>query len=148
MKEHLRTQLGGFFISVTLINLAMFILGLMMEPDLQFGYEAFAYPLIYGIIGSIPGLIMYSKKELTIRQTLIREVIQMFMIIILIIFFMFGRFKNIPDLIPQIVGVSISIMVIYVLVHVFGWMIDLKTANIMNEELMKFQKNVSTAENE
>ena len=61
---------------------------------------------------------------------------------------MFGRFKNIPDLIPQIVGVSISIMVIYVLVHVFGWMIDLKTANIMNEELMKFQKNVSKTENE
>ena len=55
MREHLRAQLASFFISVTLINLAMLILGCLLEPDLQFGYQAFAYPLIYGIIGSLPG---------------------------------------------------------------------------------------------
>ena len=62
MKEHLQTQLAGFFISVTLITAAMFILGLFFQPDMRFGYEAFAYPLIYGVIGSVPGLLMYSKK--------------------------------------------------------------------------------------
>ena len=139
MKEHLRTQLAGFFISVTLINLAMLILGCWLEPDLEFGYQAFAYPLIYGVIGSIPGLVMYSKKELTVKQTLIREVIQMFMVVAIIIGFMFGRFKNIPDVIPQLIGVSVSVMIIYVLVHVFGWLIDLKTANKMTEDLKKFQ---------
>ena len=139
MKEHLRTQLGSFFICVTLINAAMFILGRMLEPNLQFGYEAFAYPLIYGAIGSIPGLVMYSKKELTVKQTLIREFIQMLMVVAIIIGFMFGRFKNIPDLLPQLIGVSLSVMIIYVLVHVFGWLIDLKTANNMTEDLKKFQ---------
>ena len=139
MKEHLRTQLGSFFICVTLINAAMFILGRMLEPDLQFGYEAFAYPLIYGAIGSIPGLVMYSKKELTVKQTLIREFIQMLMVVAIIIGFMFGRFKSIPDVIPQLIGVSVSVMIIYVLVHVFGWLIDLKTANNMTEDLKKFQ---------
>ena len=139
MKEHLRTQLASFFISVTLINLAMLILGCWLEPDLEFGYQAFAYPLIYGVIGSIPGLVMYSKKELTVKQTLIREVIQMFMVVAIIIGFMFGRFKNIPDVIPQLIGVSVSVMIIYVLVHVFGWLIDLKTANKMTEDPKKFQ---------
>ena len=140
MKEHLRTQLAGFFISVTLINLAMLILGCWLEPDLKFGYQAFAYPLIYGVIGSLPGLVMFSKKELTMKQTIIREIIQMLLIVVLIISFMFGRFKNIEyDMIPQIIAVAISVMIIYVLVNVFGWLIDLKTANKMTEDLKKFQ---------
>ena len=85
MKERFRSQLAAFFISVTLIDLAIFILGCLLEPDLKFGYEAFAYPLIYGVIGSLPGLIMYSKKELTMKQTIIREIIQMLLIVVLII---------------------------------------------------------------
>ena len=143
MKEHLQTQLAGFFISVTLITAAMFILGLFFQPDMRFGYEAFAYPLIYGVIGSVPGLLMYSKKELTLKQTLIREFIQMSLIIVLIITFMFGRFKNIPELIPQIIGVSFSIVIIYVLVHFFGWLMDLKTAKVMTEDLKRFQQKAS-----
>ena len=143
MKERLRSVLGSFFICVTLINAAMFILGRMLEPDMKFGYEAFAYPLIYGIIGSIPGFVMYSKKELTMKQTIIREIIQMLMVVAIIIGFMFGRFKSIPDVIPQLIGVSVSVMIIYVLVYVFGWLIDLKTANKMNEDLKRFQARAS-----
>ncbi len=143
MREHLRTQLAGFFISVTLINVAMFVLGLMLQPDYRFGYEAFAYPLLYGIIGSIPGLVMYSKKELTVKQTLIREFIQMMLIVALIIAFMFGRFKITSEYLPQIAGVSISVMIIYVLVHFFGWLMDLKTAKIMTEDLKAFQEKAS-----
>ena len=143
MKEHLQTQLAGLFISVTLITAAMVILGLFFQPDLRFGYEAFAYPLIYGVIGSVPGLLMYSKKELTLKQTLIREVIQMCLIIVLIIGFMFGRFKNVHELIPQIISVSVSIVIIYVLVHFFGWLMDLKTAKVMTEDLKRFQQKAS-----
>ena len=143
MKEHLKANLGGFFISVTLIDLAIFILGGILEPDIRFGYEAFIYPVIYGVLGSLPGLVMYSKKELKIKQTIVREIIQMLMIVALIIAFMFGRFKVVPDVIPQIIGVAISVMVIYVLVHFFGWLIDLKTANLMTEDLKKYQAKVS-----
>lgn len=143
MKEHLKANLGGFFISVTLIDVAIFILGSILEPDMKFGYEAFIYPVIYGVLGSLPGLIMYSKKELTLKQTIVREIIQMLMIVALIIAFMFGRFKVVPDVIPQIIGVAISVMVIYILVHFFSWLIDLKTANIMTEDLKKYQAKVS-----
>jgi len=143
MKEHLKTQLAGFFISVTLINVAMFVLGIMLQPDYRFGYEAFAYPLIYGVIGSVPGLVMYSKKELTVWQTLIREFIQMVLIVALIIAFMFGRFHITREYVPQIIGVSLSVMIIYVLVHVFSWLMDLKTASKMTEDLKAFQAKAS-----
>ena len=148
MKERFRTQLAGFFISVTLINLAMLILGSILQPELKFGYEAFAYPLIYGFIGSLPGIVMYSKKELTMKQTIIREIIQMFLIIVLIIAFMFGRFRDIDyDRIVQMIAVAISVAIIYVLVTFFGWLIDLKTANRMTEDLKRFQSKAS-GENE
>ena len=120
MKEHLRTCLGNFFICVTLINVAILILGCMLEPDVKFGYEVFAYPLIYGLLGTLPGLIMYSRKELTIKQTIIREVIQMFMVVVIIIGFMFGRYKFVPETLPKIIGVSVSVVIVYVLVTFFG----------------------------
>ena len=56
---------------------------------------------------------------------------------------MFGRFAITEDYIPQAIGVAVSIMIIYVLVHFFGWLMDLKTANIMTEDLKKFQASVS-----
>ena len=144
MREHLRAQLASFFISVTLICLAIFILGSFLQPDLKFGYEAFAYPLIYGFIGSLPGLVMYSKKELTMKQTIIREIIQMLLIVVLILVFIFGRFKDFEyEMIPQIIAVAVSVMIIYVLVNVFGWLIDLKTANKMTEDLKKYQAKAS-----
>ena len=67
----------------------------------------------------------------------------MCLIIVLIITFMFGRFKNIQDLVPQIIGVSVSIVIIYVLVHFFGWLMDLKTAKVMTEDLKRFQQKAS-----
>ena len=100
--------------------------------------------MIYGVIGSLPGLVMFSKKELTMKQTIIREIIQMLLIVVLIISFMFGRFKNIEyEMIPQIIAVAVSVMIIYVLVNVFGWLIDLKTANKMTEDLKKYQAKAS-----
>ena len=143
MKEHLRTCLGNFFICVTLINVAILILGCMLEPDVKFGYEVFAYPLIYGLLGTLPGLIMYSRKELTIKQTIIREVIQMFMVVVIIIGFMFGRYKFVPETLPKIISVSVSVVIVYVLVTFFGWLIDLRTAGKMTEDLKKFQEKAS-----
>ncbi|MBR5896238.1 MAG: DUF3021 family protein [Lachnospiraceae bacterium] len=143
MKEHLRTCLGNFFICVTLINVAILVLGCMLEPDVKFGYEVFAYPLIYGLLGTLPGLIMYSRKELTIKQTIIREVIQMLMVVAIIVGFMFGRYKFVPETLPKIIGVSVSVVIVYVLVTFFGWLIDLRTAGKMTEDLKRFQEKAS-----
>ena len=57
---------------------------------------------------------------------------------------MFGRFRGIEyDVFPQVIAVAVSVMIIYVLVNVFGWLIDLKTANKMTEDLKKFQAKAS-----
>ena len=144
MKEHLKTCLGNYFICVTLINVAILILGCMLEPEVKFGYEVFAYPLLYGLLGTLPGLVMFSRKELTIGQTIVREAIQMFLVVAIIIGFMFGRYINVPGAVPKIIGVAISVVIIYILVTFFGWLIDLRTANKMTEELRKFQEKAAS----
>ncbi|WP_022756077.1 DUF3021 family protein [Butyrivibrio fibrisolvens] len=145
MKERIRDILNSFFITVTLINLAMLILGKLLEPEQVFGYEAFMYPLIYGLIGTIPSIVIRDKKELSVKQELIRKVMNMLLIIVLMLAFMFGGREITSELIAAAAGVSISIVIIFVLVNLIIWWFDLKTAKDMTEDLLKYQEKQENA---
>ena len=145
MKDKIKSMLSSFFISVTLINAAMLVLGLLLKPEQQFGYEVFMYPLIYGLIGMIPALIVRDGKELSVRQTIIREVIQMFLTVVILLAFIFGGNPVTDDLIVTAVCVAASVVVIYIGVVAIGWFLDKKTADQLNEELMRFQEKQQDA---
>ena len=140
MKERFKDAFTSFFISVTLIDAAMMILGLLLRPDQQFGYEVFLYPLIYGLIGMIPTLIITTDKELTVGQVLLRKGMQMLLIMVLLLAFMFAGKPMDTEQIPAAAGVAVSVAVIYVLVSVIEWMLDLRTAKGMTEDLLKYQQ--------
>ena len=140
MKEKIKKVSGSFFISVTLINVAMLILGSVLRPGQQFGYEVFIYPLLYGLIGIIPAIVTNTNKELTIKQTIIREIVQMIMTVVLIVAFMFAGNPMNRETIIAAVGVSISVVLIYILVLLIGWLLDCKTAHVMMEDLKRFQE--------
>jgi hypothetical protein len=145
MKERIKDILNSFFITVTLINVAMLVLGKLLEPDQVFGYEAFMYPLIYGLIGTIPSIVIRDKKELSVKQELIRKVMNMLLIIVLMLAFMFGGREITSELIAAAVGVAISIVIIFVLVNLIIWWFDLKTAKDMTEDLLKYQEKQENA---
>ena len=140
MKERIRDILNSFFISVTLINVAMLILGRILEPTQVFGYEVFLYPLIYGLIGTIPTLLIRDKKEFSVKQELIRKVMRMLLLIALMLAFMFGGREITSELITAAVDVSLSIVIIFILVNLIIWWLDLKTAKDMTEDLIKYQQ--------
>ncbi|WP_338802642.1 hypothetical protein WAA20_08360 [Butyrivibrio fibrisolvens] len=123
----------------------MLILGKLLEPDQVFGYEAFMYPLIYGLIGTIPSIVIRDKKELSVKQELIRKVMNMLLIIVLMLAFMFGGREITSELIAAAVGVAISIVIIFVLVNLIIWWLDLKTAKDMTEDLLKYQEKQENA---
>jgi hypothetical protein len=145
MKERIKDILNSFFITVTLINVAMLVLGKLLEPDQVFGYEAFMYPLIYGLIGTIPSIVIRDKKELSVKQELIRKVMNMLLIIVLMLAFMFGGREITSELIAAAEGVAISIVIIFVLVNLIIWWLDLKTAKDMTEDLLKYQEKQENA---
>lgn len=139
MKDKLRNILGSFFISVTLINIAMLVLGSLLMPEQQFGYEVFIYPIIYGVIGIIPALITRDGKELSVKQTLVKNAVQMLMTVALILAFIFGGHPVDHNLIKTAVFVAVSIVLIYAGVIAISWFLDKKTADEMTEDLVRFQ---------
>ena len=140
MKERIREAAGSYFISVTLINAAMLILGSLLSPHQRFGYEAFLYPLIYGLIGIIPSLIISTDKELSVKQVIIRKTMQMLLIIVLLLAFMFGDDPLNRQTIFMAAAVALSVVVIYILVNVIMWMLDARTAKSMTEDLKRFRQ--------
>lgn len=139
MKDKIKDMLTSFFICVTLINAAMLILGLLLRPGQKFGYEVFAYPLIYGVIGMIPAVIVRSGKELSVGQMLIRHIVQMILTVVLLLAFIFGGNPVSAELAVTGLWVALSIVIIYAGVFVISWFLDKRTADKMTEDLLKYQ---------
>ena len=110
-----------------------------MAPDQNITYAAFLVPIIDGILGVIPGLVMYSKRELTVKQMIVREIIQFVMVEIIILLFSFGfsGFK-IADL--KMIGVvALSVAVVYISVLLIRFFLDSRKAKKMTDDLKAFQ---------
>ncbi len=90
MREHIKNNIMSFFIIVTLVNIAIFVSGMILAPDEKLDYTAFIVPVIDGLLGVIPGLVMYSKRELTVKQIIVRDIIQLASVELIIYFFSFG----------------------------------------------------------
>jgi len=143
MREHIKNNIMSFFIIVTLVNIAIFICGIVMAPEEKLGYTAFIVPVIDGILGVIPGLIMYSKRELSVKQMIVRDIIQLICIELIIMVFSFGFTPITSISIPRIIAVIGSVAFVYVGVVVIMYLLDFRTAKKMTDELKAFQNSNS-----
>ena len=140
MREHIKNNLMSFFIIVTLVNIAIFLSGMILAPDEKIGYTAFIVPVIDGVLGIIPGLVMYSKRELSVKQMAVREVIQLISIELIIFLFMFGFSGVSAEQVPRLIVVIGSVAVVFVAVKVIMYLFDFRTARKMTDELKLFQE--------
>ncbi len=143
LKEHLTECLRNFFIIVTLINLAMYVIGLLFRSEQRFGYEVFIYPIIYGLLGSIPNLLIMEKKEPTVKQFLVRELMGFVMVTAIILTFMFAGQTLTTEHILIGAAVAVSVFVVFIGVNVITWILDSKTAKSMTDDLKAFQKKMA-----
>ncbi len=141
-KEFILACLRSFFAIVTLVNVAIFVLGFAMDPERLFGYEVFLMPLIYGAIGILPNIVMYSKRELRIKELLVRKVIQLVLIEGLVLFAVFYGNENLGNHIPSVISIGVCIFLIYVIVNVIDWFQNYNLAKNMTKDLLEFQERV------
>lgn len=146
MKEHIKDNLMNFFIIVTLVNIAIFVSGSLLAPEQNLNYTAFLVPIIDGLLGTIPGLVMYSKRELTFRQMIIREIIQLVSIELIMLFFTFGFSGFRIEKLNMIIVVAVSVAVVYVLVTLIRFFLDSRSAKKMTDDLRTLQKSLSASE--
>ena len=143
MREHIKNNIMSFFIIVTLVNIAIFISGMILAPDEKLSYAVFIVPVIDGILGVIPGLIMYSKRELTVKQIIVRDIIQVISIELIMLLFSFGFSGFESADVPRLIAVIGSVALVYVGVVAIMYALDFRTAKKMTDDLKAFQKSKS-----
>lgn len=136
-KEFAIKLLNMFFIVTTLITIVMGVMGLIWERNRLLTYEVMFSPVIIGFISILPSIVMYSKKELTFRQLVIRKVLHLFLLEIVLI-----AFSKIMGIWNDVIGLPlvVSILIVAVLVQVFLWLIGLQRANKITNELKVYQQ--------
>ena len=85
--------------------------------------------------------ILYSKKELTVRQLIVRKIFQVITLEIMLILLTFQGQNLCADNLDEIISFAMSVFIIYVLVNVISWVLDKKSADDMMNELSEYQKN-------
>lgn len=94
-REFIEHLVISFFVVVTCVNLVMAFLGMRYEPEIRFGYQAFLLPVIYGGLGILPSAVTYSRKELSVRQMLVRKLLQLLLLEGIMVSIVFSSEKRI-----------------------------------------------------
>lgn len=142
VKELFMDSLKTFFIVVTLINIVMLVIGSYFFPDALFDYSAFFAPLFYGFIGTLPNIVMYSPKELSLKSLIIRKIVQLILIEVLVLFAIF--FQSGQGATPAIVfSTAFSIFMVYCIATLIDWIQNTHDAKSINKDLLNFQKEVT-----
>ena len=139
-KELIRDMINTYFMLATMILGVMLILGTYFMPDVRFGYEAFAAPLIYAAYATLPNIVMYAKKELTMKQLLIRKIIQLALVEVIVIAVALPAEIFETGKTEVILSLAISVFVVYILTHLIEWLQNYAEAKKMTEELLSFQR--------
>ena len=143
LKDFLFRQLMIFFILTTLITAAILILGILFDPDAELKYDSMASPFIFAALSVIPGLVMYSRRELSVVQVMIRRIIQLILIEAEVLTVAFCS-PSIPTEQAGIVAaLAFSVVVIFAAVNFFSYLTDLHTANQLTDMLTSFQNKKS-----
>lgn len=140
-KEIISDIITTYVTLVTLITVIFFVMGSYFFPDASFGYESFSAPLIYAAYATLPNIIMYSKKELSVKAYLFRKSLQ-FVLIEIIVFIIAFPDRSICVQRPEIViTLALCVLVIFVLTHLYDFFKNLVSAKRMTAELILFQQN-------
>ncbi len=137
-KSFLKRSLVEYFIITTCITAAMAILGLITDKNVKFGYEAFFSPLIFGFLGLAPSLVTYSRKELSVKQTLIRKILHLLLLEVTLVVFAISA--GLLDKFTNIVSFAFTVFAVYVVVNLISYSIDKKDAEMINKSLKSMQR--------
>lgn len=142
-KEFWADCIRTFFTVVTMINIAMFVMGVSMMPDTKFGYEGFIIPVIYGLAGTLPNLVMYSGRELKVGELIVRKILQLLFTELCVLFVMFYDSAESDRPLWFIGTVALSILIIFVLATLSDWLQNWLSAKQLTEDLKIFQGKLS-----
>ena len=131
-----------FFIVTACVTTAQGIVGTLLWPEARFGFEAFLFPPLFGILSVLSNVVLISKKELSMGQMAFRMFLQLLVIevMVFVVNIMAGSFKNYTPAICILLAIAVA--GIYGVVHVMMWLNDRRAAKAFNERLRRFQEEI------
>lgn len=133
----LSRYLIAFCVITTGLCIAEGILGSLLLPDGRLPYSAYFVPPVFGALTSLTGLVMESRKVLSVRQIAFRLFLQWLLILGLV----FGVNLVIGyRYTPLMAGiVTVEVTVIFLFVYLVMWLNERRIANAFNRELAALQ---------
>lgn len=138
IRNEMAELLTAFFICTTCITLLEGVVGMLFFPEEKFGYEAFFSPPLFAFFSTLFGLVVKSKKELSVKQVIFRRFLHLLMIEALVLGLNHAAGRNYTPL--ALFTLIFSIAIVFVSVYFFVWLNDRRSAALFNEKLKQYQK--------
>lgn len=134
----------AFFVCTACITIMEGMIGMLLYPEQKMGYEAFFSPPIFGFCSVLFGFVTRSKKELSIKQILVRRGMHLLLIEALV----FGANYAVGAIFKPLEAwiLAIAIAVVFVMVYVILWLNDQRSAVLFNENLKRYQQKILAAQ--
>lgn len=138
IRELIKNMVRDYFVILSCSFIATFVFCLVFDPDAVFALSYIPWMMVFALAGDLPSLILYSSKELTEKQWIIRMIVHFVVleIILLVAAYFLELYKNLGEAV-FFAGI---IAAVYVLVRFMGWRINLKIADQINEKLKRLRE--------
>lgn len=137
VKEFIISRVQLFFFLVTLILIASVIMGAIYQPDKELRYYHLLSPVIIAACCVLPTCVTYFKKEPTVKQYIVRQIIEL-TLIELVVMFLITPPEGTEKLLFYIV-LGVVIAVIYVLAMVMMWLQKIQQSKKLTNQLKIMQ---------
>lgn len=138
LKAFLKRCLMEYFIITTCVTAAIGVLGLSLEPTAKIGYEGYFSPLIFGLVSLVPSFAMYSRRELSFRQALVRKFLHFTLLEAMLI--AFGHWAGILLGFGDTISFALAVFIVYLAVNLLSWHLDSREAGEINKTLKALQR--------
>ena len=141
VKEFLKSRIRLFFILTVMILAAQWITGSILAPEQALHYRDLHSPFLMAGLCILPTAVTFSRKKLTMKQTLIRHAIQLLLIEgVMTALVLTGNFVTGDRLLTLLLIAGIT-LVIYVAAVLLMWLTQLSESKKMTAQLKALQQS-------
>lgn len=140
-KSRFLEMLMAFCVCTACITILEGVLGVIFFPEEKLSYGAFFSPPLFAGISVLLGVVTWSKKELSVKQILLRRVLHLLLIEGMVLGLNCLSGIVFTALVRAILMLGVA--AVFVMVHIILWINDQKSAKLFNQKLKEYQATKS-----
>ena len=143
LRSILKKCMTDFFMIQAGITFAIGVIGCIKTPALGVTHYSFFMPFVYAFFCVIPSFVIYSAKELSIKQMLVRKVIQILLIelVVMLVSYMIGTLNNTFIFI----AIILAVIVVYISVNILEYFFYKAEADAMTMKIQQIKEREKDA---